>query len=99
MARKTVVFNPDEALRYFMREEFEQIPVNKLHNIIINIFPYELEILDNWEGHFKSMSVPYAVVETRKLIFGHKPVPVFEIWAEIIVGRKHHLIKDKKRVA
>jgi len=86
MAGKVTIFNPDEALRYFMKEEFEQIPVNKLHNIIINIYPEETEMLDNWEGHFKSMSVPYAVTQTRKTIFGHKSIKVFEIWAEKLVG-------------
>lgn len=96
MAGKTMIFNPNEALRYFMKEDFDQIPVNKLHNIIINIFPYELDILKNWEDHFQSVSIPYAIVETRKLIHGHKPVMVFEMWAEKVVDRNHHKLKDKK---
>jgi len=45
MAGKTMIFEPETVVRYFKREEFERIPTEKLHNIIINIFPYETEIL------------------------------------------------------
>ncbi len=87
------LFNAEDVIRYFMEEDFNKIPTNRLINYIINIYPKEEEMLSNWELHFQGRvfpgyqliwKSPYAITKTIKILNG-RPTEVKELWKESVV--------------
>ena len=66
-------------LRYFMEDEFKQIPKEKIDEIVC-VNKEEENILKTWEQHFQRQNVPYAVIKT-----GSKKHQAFRIFKEFYV--------------
>ncbi len=81
MANVRQLFNKEDVIRYFNEVDFLKIPRNKIMNIVLDIRQHELDILESWEGHFKTLEVPYAVTKTWYREYGRK-YPVWRLWKE-----------------
>ncbi len=84
-------FIEKHVMGYHMEEDFHKILEPNLINIIHNIIlaeATEMEMMHNWELHFKSMKVPYAITSSRKKIQGRSYYElVCELWKEKVVGK------------
>ncbi len=85
MRYKSKVFEEKLAIRYFMEDEFMLIPRENLMDVVMDIRTHEMEILDNWEAHFKAVRVPHAVTESTNDWFG-RPYTDYRIWIERKAG-------------
>ena len=59
------MFNQEDTLKFYKKDEFDKIPKNKLMELIHNVSNNEQPLLDSWEEHFQSVNVPYAIVKVK----------------------------------
>jgi len=62
--KKIHIHNDNIILRYHKRAEFDMIRQERLVDIVGDCYSNaDLEILESWERHFKSVGTPFAVTK------------------------------------
>ncbi len=84
MRYKSKVFEEKLVIRCFMEDEFRLIPHAKLMDVVMDVRTHEVEILENWEAHFKSCEVPYAITQSANEDFD-RPFIDYRLWKERVI--------------